>query len=130
MLSGSCLCGTVKISVKGQLEHDPEACHCIQCRKQTGSFLTAVNVRKTVLSVEGNDSVHWYRSSDKVERGFCSVCGSTLFWRPDIEGYEWISVAMGLFDQSTGRKLAKHTFVGEKGDYYELGDGIIQSNGY
>ncbi|MEO0489721.1 MAG: GFA family protein, partial [Cyanobacteria bacterium J06659_2] len=96
MLSGSCLCGTVQISVKGQLEHDPEACHCVQCRKQTGSFLIAVNVRKTALSVAGEDSIHWYRSSDKVERGFCSVCGSTLFWRPDIEGYKWISIAMGL----------------------------------
>ena len=65
-----------------------------------------------------------------MERGFCSVCGSTLFWRPDIEGYEWISVAMGLFAQSTGRKLAKHTFVNEKGDYYELSDGLLQGDSY
>lgn len=66
----------------------------------------------------------------KLDRGFCSICGSALFWRPDIEDYKWISVAMGLFDQSTGQKLAKHACVREKGDCYELSDGIPQTDGY
>nr|WP_234818668.1 hypothetical protein [Sinorhizobium fredii] len=55
---------------------------------------------------------------------------STLFWKPTIEGYEFTAVAMGLFDGPTGLHLSKHTFVGEKGDYYEITDGLPQSDSY
>lgn len=130
MLKGSCLCGAVRLEVAGELEHPPEACHCSQCRKQSGHFLAAVNVRRTALTIHGEDKVTWYQSSDQVKRGFCAVCGSSLFWYPLIEGYAFTSVAMGLFDSSTGGRLAKHTFVGDKGDYYDLDDGVPQSTSY
>ncbi|MEM7407872.1 MAG: GFA family protein [Pseudomonadota bacterium] len=118
MLKGSCLCGAVTIAVAGDLEHDPQACHCRQCQKQTSSFYAGVNVRKSALTVRGEAHVRWFRSSVEVERGFCAVCGSTLFWRPDLPGYAWISIAMGLFDESTGRRMTKHEYVAERGDYY------------
>src|SRR4029434_6588040 len=87
MMKGTCLCGAVSFEIEGTLEHPPEACHCSQCRKQTGHFLVAVNVRRKALKVHGADKVTWFRSSEQVQRGFCSVCGSTLFWNPTIEGY-------------------------------------------
>jgi hypothetical protein len=120
----------VSLEVEGKPEHAPEACHCSQCRKQSGHFLAAVNVRRTALTVHGEDNVTWYRSSEKVRRGFCAVCGSTLFWSPTIEGYEFIAVAMGIFEGPTGTRLAKHTFVGDKGDYYNIDDGLPQSRSY
>jgi len=100
------------------------------CRKQSGHFGAGVNVRRDALLVGGERHVRWYRSSDKVERGFCSECGSALFWKPLIDGYQFTSVFMGLFDGATGLHLAKHTFVGEKGDYYEITDGLPQSDSY
>ena len=64
-------------------------------------------------------------------RGFCSVCGSTLFWNPTREGYEYTAVAMGAFDSPTGgARVRKHTFVGDKGDYYDIEDGAPQSLGF
>ena len=130
MRRGTCLCGAVKIEVRDAFEHPPEACHCRQCRKQSGHVLAAINVRHSTLKVEGEDSVTWYRSSPEVRRGFCCVCGSTLFWSPTLEGYEYVAVAMGLFDEPTGTRLAKHTFVGDKGDYYDLDDGVPRSDAY
>ena len=128
MIKGSCLCGGVRLEIGGdKLEKQPEACHCTMCRKETGHFLVAVNVNRKDLTLHGEDRVKWYRSSEKVERGFCSVCGSVLFWRPDIPGYEYTAVAMGLFDQPTGARIRKHTFVKEKGDYYEINDGAPQA---
>jgi hypothetical protein len=127
MLRGSCLCGAVRLEVKGALEHSPEACHCSQCRRQTGHFFVGVNVQRKALMVRGSDNITWYRSSEKVRRGFCSVCGSVLFWSPDMEGYEFISIAMGAFELPTGLRLAKHSFVRDKGDYYEIDDGLPQS---
>ena len=129
-LSGSCLCGAVRIEVTERPSHSPEACHCSMCRKQSGHVLSAVNVKRDALKVFGGDRVTWYKSSDKVERGFCSVCGSTLFWKPTIDGYQYTAVAMGALESPTGLKLSKHTFVGDKGDYYEIADGLPQSDSY
>lgn len=55
--------------------------------------------------------------------------------RPDPESawigaYEYTAIAMGVFDSPTGRHLARHTFVGEKADYYEIADGVFQSESY
>ena len=130
MMKGSCLCGAVSFEVAGALDRQPEACHCSQCRKQTSHVFAAVNVRRKDLTVHGADQITWYRSSAKVRRGFCSVCGSALFWNPNIEGYEFISVAMGTLEKPTGLRLAKHTFVRDKGDYYDIDDGLPQSQAY
>lgn len=130
MIHGSCLCGAVRLEVQEPLERAPEACHCTQCRKQTGSYLIAVNVRRSALNVLGADAVAWYQSSAKVERGFCRVCGSTLFWKPNIEGYEWTGVAMGCIDTPLSLAVAKHTFVADKGGYYEINDGAPQHLAY
>ncbi len=128
MIKGSCLCGRITFEVEGALEHPPEACHCSQCRKQSGHFLAAQNVRKDQLTVHGEEHVKWFQSSDKVKRGFCDTCGSTLFWQPLIPDYRYTAIALGLFDDSVGRKLSKHTFINDKGDYYDLGDGVPVSD--
>jgi hypothetical protein len=68
--------------------------------------------------------VTWFQSSKPVRRGFCSKCGSVLFWDP-IE-HDVIAIAMGAFDAPTGTHLEKHIFVADKGDYYEIADGLPQ----
>ena len=45
-----------------------------------------------------------------------------------LEGYQLTAVAMGLFSGPPGLHLSKHTFVGDKGDYYEITDGLPQSD--
>ncbi|PWJ20192.1 GFA family protein [Jannaschia seohaensis] len=125
MHKGSCLCGAVRITVSGNLPK-PNACHCRACRKQTGHYGASVDVPRSSLSVENEDMVRWYQSSDKVRRGFCCACGSTLFWDP--VHHDWTAIAMGAFDGSTGTSLSMHIFVSEKGDYYEIADGLPQNS--
>jgi hypothetical protein len=114
---GACLCGAVRVTVRGDLP-DPDACHCGQCRKQTGVFLVSVDLDRDALTIEGEDYVGWFRSSEQARRGFCKTCGSTLFWDA---GRERIAVSMGLFDQPTGTRIGVHIFVADKGDYYDIG---------
>lgn len=130
MIHGRCLCGAVRLEIQEPLEHAPEACHCSQCRKHTGHHWTGINVRRTALAVQGAESVRWYQSSEKVQRGFCGVCGSTLFWNPTIAGYAWTAVAMGCIDTPLDLQVSKHTFVGDKGGYYTIADGAPQSLGF
>jgi hypothetical protein len=124
MHTGSCLCGAVKFRVEGELK-PPDACHCSQCRKVSGHYWASTDVPRSALAVEGEFNVAWYRSSEKAQRGFCSTCGATLFWDPIHK--DTISIAMGAFDAPTGTKLAIHIFVADKGDYYEIADGVPQN---
>ena len=126
MITGTCLCGAIRLEIDEPLEHPPEACHCSKCRKQTGNFFVGLNVRRTALRVSGEDKLAWYASSPEVQRGFCSVCGSTLFWKPTMPGYQWTSVALGCLDTPVQLRIAKHTFVADKGHYYEITDGAPQ----
>ena len=123
MHKGSCLCGAVRFEVDGELE-GPDACHCSQCRRQSGHYWASTNVRRDALRIEGEENVTWYHSSEKVRRGFCSNCGSVLFFDPPAR--DWIAIAMGAFDTPTGTTLGKHIFTGDKGDYYEIADGVPQ----
>ena len=123
MHTGSCLCGAVRFSTTAAIDHS-DACHCSMCRKASGHFWASADVPKESLTIKGEDALRWYSSSEKVRRGFCGTCGSQLFWAP-IHGKS-IAFAMGALDKPTGLKLTKHIFVADKGDYYEIGDGLPQ----
>jgi hypothetical protein len=114
----------VRVAVEGELE-PPDACHCSQCRRQSGHYWASTNVPRDRIAIEGEENVRWYRSSEKVRRGFCGTCGSVLFWDPI--GHDKISVGMGAFDAPTGTHLAIHIFVADKGDYYDIADGVPQN---
>lgn len=124
MHKGSCLCGAVRFEVEGEL-HPPDACHCTACRKHSGHYFASTDVPRSAVTVHGAEHVTWYQSSDKARRGFCSTCGSSLFWDPLHR--DWTGIAMGAFDKPTGTNLRIHIFVAEKGDYYDIADGLPQN---
>jgi hypothetical protein len=121
--TGACLCGAVSFKTSGDLR-DVVACHCSQCRKQTGLYYAATNAELDELEISGEKNVTWYRSSPAARRGFCTTCGSALFWQSD--GASYLSIMAGLFDQPTGLRLTGHIFCADKGDFYEITDGQPQ----
>ena len=121
--TGSCLCGAVSFTAAGPLR-GVVYCHCSQCRKQSGHFYAATNVADDGLAIEGAENITWYRASAFARRGFCSTCGSVLFWKHN-ESSE-TSVMAGAFDLPSGLKGEVHIFVGDKGDYYAIDDGLPQ----
>jgi len=123
MAKGRCLCGAVSFEVAAELG-EPDACHCTQCRRQSGHYWASTDVPREALTLSGADRISWFQSSEAVRRGFCSVCGSMLLW--DRTGRDKIAIAMGAFEAPTGVRLGKHIFVADKGDYYEIADGLPQ----
>jgi hypothetical protein len=123
MPNGSCLCGAVRFEVAAELP-PPDACHCSICRRQSGHYWASSDVPRSSVTVHGEENVTWYRSSDKVRRGFCRVCGSVLFFDPLHR--DWTAIAMGAFDKPTATRLHKHIFTADKGDYYDIADGLPQ----
>lgn len=104
------------------------ACHCAQCRRQSGHFVVAGDVAETDITFQSDETLAWYRSSDFARRGFCQQCGSALFWQEDGSA-DW-SVNVGSLDQPMGLRLASHIFVAHKGAYYHINDGLPQADEY
>ncbi|CUH42477.1 GFA family protein [Ruegeria atlantica] len=123
MQTGSCLCGAVAFTIDGELS-PPSACHCGQCRKQSGHVWSSTWTHQDNLSFTASDTLTWFRASDTAHRGFCRSCGSFLFWQHNDE--DTISISMGAFDTPTGLQLAQHIFVADKGDYYDITDDLPQ----
>jgi hypothetical protein len=120
MKTGSCLCGGVRFELRGELDAII-ACHCTQCRKQTGHFWASTHTANDNLHFVSDEPLRWFRSSARTKRGFCDRCGSTLFWK--IDGTAATSVCAGAIDGPTGLKLAGHIFVADAGDYYTISGG-------
>jgi hypothetical protein len=79
MHKGSCLCGAVSFEIEGDLP-PADACHCSQCRKQSGHYWASTEVAESDITIHGAEKIGWFQSSERIRRGFCSVCGSVLFW--------------------------------------------------
>lgn len=123
---GSCSCGAITFSVTGPLR-EVVYCHCTQCRKQTGNFVGATRADDAQLSIEGAQNITWYAASEGAERGFCKICGSALFWKRHTSTRT--SIMAGGFDNPTGLTSGFHIYCADKGDYYEISDGLPQYPG-
>ena len=128
-IKGSCECRAVTFSVEGPLR-PTWACHCIQCRKTSGHYWASTEVPTARLNMIKYDSLKWYRSSEQARRGFCATCGSSLFWQEDDQ--DTISIGAGTLDDLPGgaTTLEKHIFMADKGAYYDVTDGVPQSDGW
>lgn len=116
--SGSCLCGSVKISAKPKSNH-VGACHCDMCRKWGGGPLLVAECEDDVR-FESDSSIGVYSSSDWAERGFCQQCGTHLFYRLKQGGF--YAIPVGLFDEKQQWQLAEQVFIDNKPDYYSFAE--------
>lgn len=112
--TGHCLCGGVKITVT-DIPSDMHACHCENCRRQS-MIGFSVPVAPDKLEVSG-DTIATFKSSDWGERGFCSTCGSNLWFRADDADYY---LSPGLLDDLSGMKLVDEIFIDHKPAAYDF----------
>ncbi|WP_404333347.1 GFA family protein [Sphingomonas sp. MMS12-HWE2-04] len=77
--TGGCQCGAVRYRASAMLDN-AHLCHCRMCQKATGGLFAA-------LVAAPDDALEWtrgtpavFRSSERVERGFCAACGTPLFY--------------------------------------------------
>jgi len=126
-VKGSCECQGVMFELTGELR-DVVFCHCSQCRKTSGHYWAATQVSKGNLNLIKATSLSWYDSSDKARRGFCSVCGSSMFY--ERKGIDKISVSAGSLEIPTSLDRMRHIYVASKGDYYDISDELPQFEEY
>jgi hypothetical protein len=114
--TGKCLCGAVTFTA--DIEPKLGACHCGMCRKWTGGVLLTTDAKN--LRFSGEDAITIYKSSEWAERGFCSRCGSSLFYRITAPGKHEgaTALAAGALDDLNGLPLKLEWFIDRKPDGY------------
>lgn len=108
--TGSCLCGGV--TFEAETMPTMQACHCSMCRKWGGGPFMAVPCK--AASFDG--SISRYASSEGTERGFCTTCGSGLFFH--ATGTPIHAIPIALFDDQSGLPFRAEIYIDDKPDYY------------
>ena len=109
-----CLCGAVKITAK-EINTKFTVCHCDQCRTWGGGPFFAVKCG-TNVDIEGQDHIKEYDSSSWASRGFCTECGTHLFYKSKESGE--YNMPVGLFPHLKDLKMVMQYFSDQRPDYY------------
>ncbi|MEQ8695328.1 MAG: GFA family protein [Bauldia litoralis] len=125
--SGRCLCGGVQFTAAG-VPGVVSVCHCDICRRWIGGPMMAVHPEGGI-EFQADGTLVWYRSSDWAERGFCSTCGSSLFYRLS-EQPDYVAIGAGVLDPAEAYSgIENHIFVDEKPGFYEFADDAPRRTG-
>ncbi|MEO7221057.1 MAG: GFA family protein [Devosia sp.] len=94
--TGGCQCGAVRFRAEA-LHDNPHVCYCRMCQKATGNmFASLVGVLHENLTWTRGEPSR-FRSSEHVDRGFCSNCGTPLFYQYLPGGR--VGMTIGSFDE-------------------------------
>lgn len=120
-LTGSCLCGSIKIRVSDRFQFIGY-CHCSECQKWSGSaFATGGLVNSEDFEItSGEESVSRYQVSGETDLYFCSTCGASLFSEKPKLGKH--VVRLGILDDTPTQRPNVHIFTASKAPWFELTD--------
>ncbi len=113
---GKCLCGAVTFTAE-VATRDVDVCHCSMCRRWSAGPYIGLSHDGSV-TFTGAENIGVYKSSDWAERGFCKVCGSSLYYH--LLGTEHYSFSANALDDEAGITLTSQIFIDEKPGYYDF----------
>ena len=114
---GRCLCGGIRYVVRGELR-DVLNCHCSRCRRFTGHHMAATSANRENLSIDDADSLlSWFHPVPEAGYGFCSRCGSSLFWQ-STSSPERLTICAGTLEPPTGLTTVAAWWTSEASDYH------------
>lgn len=130
-VTGSCLCGAVKIEIVYPAFwawHD----HAAASRRAHGAvYATYIGCwKKNVRVAKGEKHVARFEDTKaNASRSFCSNCGSPLFYERK-RSPRMINIPRALFDTRVGREPRYHLNIEELRDWAWLGTPLVPLKGY
>jgi hypothetical protein len=128
-LEGSCLCRALRFAVTPPTLFFSH-CHCRWCREAHGaafvSWVGAAEERFRYLP--GSTQPAWYQSTPQSRRGFCPICGTTLFFASALCPGE-IHVVRPAIQGAIDRAPQAHLFWDQRVDWIEVGDSLPRHTG-
>jgi len=95
VFTGGCACGQLTYKAQGQPKR-VGLCHCMTCRKETGSVFNAFAVFPAERVTISGESRIWQPAGGG-QRRFCPECGSLAFYS---DGGDEIEIMLGTFDRT------------------------------
>jgi hypothetical protein len=84
--------------------------------------MAATSARLSDVSVEDPDGLlRWFAPVPEASYGFCSRCGSSLFWQSTSDPARR-SICAGTLETPTGLRTTKAWWVSQASDYYHRPD--------
>lgn len=124
-IEGKCLCGSVVIQADvNALAVD--VCHCDMCRRWASGPYMCVG-HDGALTIEGQDEITIYKSSEWGRRAFCKTCGTALYWHMPSSGHYAISA--GILTGQDKLKMTRQIFVDEKPAFYDFANDTPKMTG-
>jgi hypothetical protein len=98
-------------------------------RRRLCAFVTWFGVERPSFElVAGSDDLSWYQSTAEARRGFCSRCGSTLFFESERWADE-IHIALANMDGPIDHAPQAHVFYDNHVDWIDLDDELRRLGG-
>jgi hypothetical protein len=115
-MTGACLCKAVTFAAT-DVSPKFSACHCGMCRRWNGGApYFAVGVQ--TVAFDGAEHIARYDSSQWAERGFCTRCGTHLFYF--LKPVQRYLISMGCFDDTSPFTISREIFIDRKPEGYAL----------
>ena len=126
MHKGSCLCGSVRYEIDGELG-EFGYCHCRSCRKASGSAhaANAPVERARFRMLSGGETLREFESSPGKLRAFCSACGSPIYAYLTATA-DVLRIRLGSLDTPLDGEPRAHTWVSDKAPWDRIADGVPQ----
>jgi hypothetical protein len=126
-MKASCLCGGVTYEITGPIQR-ARYCHCVHCRKFSGTAHAAWGLIETAhLSVERSSvGISKYNSGNGL-RVFCSSCGSPLWYEPTGLP-QFRGIPLGVIDEEGVPEPQMHVWTRSKVSWAPISDELVQHN--
>ncbi len=111
-LTGGCQCGAVRFRA-GRLGTSA-ICHCRMCQKAFGGYFGPLVMAYEVEWTRGAPT--YFRSSNRMQRGFCAACGTPLSCLGDDDEIE---LAGGAFDDPSVAPPSVQYNLGHRVPFFE-----------
>jgi hypothetical protein len=109
-IKGSCLCKNITFEIFNECRYSV-LCHCTMCQKANAEFSNYTKVKKENIKFLQKKNLKWFYSSQNFKRGFCSNCGSSLFFQSRTSNNE-MAISTGSLNNNIPVK--GHIFYKEK----------------
>ena len=120
-MRGRCLCNAVEFEVDVP-ERTYSICHCDMCRRWSGGPLMSVHCPEPRTEWLNDEGLTWYQGTPWAQRGFCSRCGSSLFWRLAQEPEGMLIVSVDALEDDGDFTLDRHIYSDARPDRYDFAD--------
>lgn len=120
-MKGSCLCGSVKFEISGDLPNFYQ-CYCSLCQKVTGSM----GITATVIPIEnftwikGRESIKTFKKPSGYRADFCSECGSSV--PNQLRGTPRMWIPAGTLDCAVNSRVVLHIYTGSAASWSKQDD--------